>query len=149
MGLEDKRIVLLEEWTFDEEVLRLGTQLLWLEGKPVTLSRPQSQTNIVGHKLYLGTAPIFMTTKAKDLRPIQEAAEWARRQGKPSAHTMLLRRLKVHHFDASTPVAGGVSIPECGVCFARLALKHSTHGRQPAMQPAVQPIIDEVDYDDL
>ena len=124
---------------------------MWFEGKPVILSQPQNQAGSVGHTLYQGTAPIFITSKLKDLLPIQQAAEWARRAGEPSAHTMLLRRLKVHALSASTSVPAGASIHECGVCFARMALQHSTYGCQPAVQPAAQSTATggEIDPDDL
>ena len=38
LGIETKKIALLDEYTFDTEILPLGTQLLWFEGKsfPVT-----------------------------------------------------------------------------------------------------------------
>ena len=151
MGLEEKRVVLLDEWTFKEDVISFATQLVWFEGKPVILSRPQNQAGSVGHTLYQGTAPIFITTKLKDLMPIQQAAEWARRAGKPSAHTMLLRRLKVHSLSACTAAPAGAFIHECGVCFARMALQHSTYGRQPAAQPAAQATAtgSEIDPNDL
>ena len=127
LGLEDKSIALLDEWRFDEEVLRLATQLLWYEGKPVPVARPQNQAGVVGHTMYLGSAPIFITTKATDLVWLQKSAEWARRNGKPSEHTMLLRRLKVYMLGVETPVDGQAMIPECASCFARMALRFSQH----------------------
>ena len=131
MGLEDKCVVFLDEWVFSEDVLRLGTQLLWLEGKPFPVVQPQNQEGVVGHILYKGTAPIFITTKASDLLRIQTAAESARLQGQPSAHTMLLRRLKVYLLWAPTPVPDGHTIPDCGVCFSRMVLHFSQRGGDP------------------
>jgi len=95
MGLESKSVVLLEEWRFDEHVLRMSTQLLWFEGKPFPLTRPQNQSGVVGHIVYMGTAPIFITTKAETLVDIQRAAALAQQANEPSQHTMLLRRLKI------------------------------------------------------
>ena len=81
LGLEEKSVVLLDEWRLDESVLRLATQLLWYEGKPFPISRPQNHSGTVGHMAYQGSAPIFVTTKAGDLLCIQDAADAARRQG--------------------------------------------------------------------
>ena len=101
LNIEDKSIVLVDEGRFDEEVLRLATQLLWYEGKPLPVARPQNQEGVVGHTMYVGNAPIFIATKAKELVWLQRAAEWARRSGRPSEHTMLLRRLKVYTFTST------------------------------------------------
>ena len=77
MGLEDKCVVFLDEWVFSEDVLRLGTQLLWLEGKPFPVVQPQNQAGVVGHILYKGTAPIFITTPADASEKMQRMAVWA------------------------------------------------------------------------
>lgn len=75
LGLEDKRVVLLDEWRFNTGILPLATQLLWLEGKPLLLAQPQN-TGSTGHVLYSGSAPIFITTKAKYLdKLVHEARE--------------------------------------------------------------------------
>lgn len=125
MGLENKRVVLLDEWRFNSQVLRMATQLLWFEGKPIPLARPQNQAGVVGHTLYQGSAPIFVTTKASDLERFQQAAEWAMRNDQSSEATMLLRRLKVYTLQVPTPTLGGGAIPDGGVCFARMALQFS------------------------
>ena len=132
LGLEEKCVVLLDEWVFNEDVLRLGTQLLWFEGKPFPVVQPQNQGGASGHVLYKGTAPIFVTAKARDMLHLQTAAESARRSGQPSAHTMLLRRLKVYLLWAPTPVSGDDTIPDCGVCFSRMVLHFSQHGGRSA-----------------
>ena len=129
LGLEEKSVVLLDEWVFDETVLSLATQLLWFEGKPFPVVRPQNQAGIIGHAVYQGTAPMFITTKGRDLQYIQNAAETAWRMGQPSAHTMLLRRLHVYTLQAWTPVMGDVTIPECATCWSRMVLHFALHAR--------------------
>ena len=66
-------VVLLDEWLFDESILSLPVQLLWLEGKPVPLPQPQN-TGAIGHKLYNGSAPIFITTKMQYLEKLVREA---------------------------------------------------------------------------
>ena len=73
IGLEMKGVVLLDEWRFDESILSLPVQLLWLEGKPVPLPQPQN-TGDIGHKLYNGSAPIFITTKMQYLEKLVREA---------------------------------------------------------------------------
>ena len=143
MGLENKRVVLLDEWRFNSQVLRMATQLLWFEGKPIPLARPQNQAGVVGHTLYQGSAPIFITTKARDLERFQQAADWARRNDQSSEFTMLLRRLKVYTLQVPTPTLSDAVIPDCGVCFARMALQCSRHA------PAGSVNSDGIDVADL
>ena len=42
LGVDGKKVTLLDEWTFLDEDLPVPMQLLWLEGKPVPVQRPQS-----------------------------------------------------------------------------------------------------------
>jgi len=125
LGLECKRAVVLDEWKFDSSVVPFSTQLMWLEGKAFPITRPQNK-DYVGHMLYDGTAPLFITTKEKDLGPIIEAAEAARQQGMPSQNTMLLRRLSVHSFHVPLPVPQGAVVPECPACFAQLVMYYAS-----------------------
>ena len=124
LGIEDKRIALLDDWRFNDDVIAMSTQLLWFEGKPVPVARPQNQSSYVGHLLYRGSAPIFVTTKEADLRRIAAAAEAARMAGRPCEETMLLRRLSVHIFATAVPAPGFAAIPECPACFASLVARH-------------------------
>ena len=48
LGLESKSVVLLDEWRFNEKILSLATQLLWYEGKPLPVARPQNQAGVAG-----------------------------------------------------------------------------------------------------
>ena len=117
LGLERRKAVLLDEWAFDTSVLALSTQLLWYEGKPFPLTRPQNK-EFNGHLLYQGTAPIFVTCKEKELEPIIAKAREAAQLGRPSEWTMLLRRLRIFTFAVPFPVSTR-KIPECATCFAR------------------------------
>jgi hypothetical protein len=121
LGLERKKMVLLDEWAFDESVLTLPTQLLWYEGKAFPVTRPQNK-EYSGHLLYKGSAPIFATCKEKDLGPMIAKANHALANGHASAYTMLLRRLRVYTF--SQPCQMGKQIYECPCCFANMVLSY-------------------------
>ena len=120
LGLEGKKIVILDEWRFAASALPLGIQLLWFEGKPVPLARPQGE--YIGHLMYRGTAPIFITCPQKRLDKLYSEAAAARSAGVSSEATMLLRRLKVHYFNVPlpTPLA---QIPACAACFANFVFQ--------------------------
>lgn len=123
LGLEKKKVVLLDEWTFDASVLPLPTQLLWYEGKAFPLTRPQNK-DYSGHLLYKGSAPIFATCKEKDLGPILAKAQEALALGRPSEHSMLLRRLRIYSF--TKRFVAGPHIYECPRCFARIILENGS-----------------------
>ena len=122
LGLENKKVCLLDDWCFDESVLPLPTQLLWYEGKPFPLPRPQNSSQYQGHLLYQGSAPVFVTVKEKDLGPLIAQAQVALAQGAPSEHTMLLRRLKIFSFTRPLPQSHQ-HVHECGHCFAQMVLR--------------------------
>ena len=160
LGLESKTIALLDEWRFDQNVLLIGTQFLWLEGKPLPIPKPQNQAGASGHIMYRGTAPIFITTPADALEKMQQMAAWAAQTNQSSEVTMLLRRLQVFWLQVPTPVPAGITIPDCAHCFARMALQWSrdrrglTTGVAPALPrdmmargPALHA--DGIDMDDL
>ena len=149
LGLENKMVVLLDEWRFDESVLRMSTQLLWFEGKPFPLTRPQNQPGVAGHFLYSGRAPVFITTKAELLVAIQEAAKVAVQSGQPSQHTMLLRRLNIFMLEVPTPVLADGAIVECAVCFAKMAMHWSGRGQSQGVGGHASHVLGEIDYNDL
>ena len=124
LGLELKKAVLLDEWSFDERVLPLAIQLLWYEGKPLLINRPQNR-DYDGHLVYRGTAPIFVTCKEKELAPIEEQARIAMAAGSPSQHTMLLRRLRIYRFTQKFPETHGGYVPACKQCFANVVLQYN------------------------
>ena len=74
LDLPHKKVVFLDDWRFDEQVLSFATQCLWYDGSALPIVRPQNQPGVVGHMLYRGTAPIFATTKLDDLGRLQRFA---------------------------------------------------------------------------
>ena len=125
LGLETKRVAILDEWEFNRvEPIPFAVQLLWLEGKPFPINRPQ--TTYVGHLLYQGSAPIFITAKATNLEPYVQAAQAAEEAGSMCDETMLLRRLKMYHFCEKLPLPVGVVVPTCGTCFAQMVLQYAS-----------------------
>jgi hypothetical protein len=124
LGIEKKVVAILDEWTFDTAVVPLSTQLLWFEGKPFPVSRPQNRAEYTGHCLYKGTAPIFVTCKETDLGPLWQQAQAATAAGEASEVTMLLRRLRTYWFTQRVEKPLQL-IPECATCFAQMILKHS------------------------
>ena len=112
LGLEAKKVVLLDEWAFNESVLPLATQLLWYEGKPLPITRPQNK-EYQGHLLYRGSAPLFVTCKEKDLPPLMQQAQEAVAQGRPNERTMLLRRLNVYGFSVKLGIRPHEEVAEC------------------------------------
>ena len=114
LGVDGKKVTLLDEWTFLDEDLPVPMQLLWLEGKPVPVQRPQSQH--VGHALYQGTAPIFITTPEDALSGLStQSAE------QPRGHAgMLLRRLKIFFYSVPVPKPPPPRVHPCPRCFACL-----------------------------
>ena len=124
LGLEKKKVVLLDEWCFDAAVLPLATQLLWYEGKAFPVTRPQNK-DYTGHLLYQGSAPIFVTCKEKDLQPIINGAQHAMQTGTASENTMLLRRLRVYRLCQKLPVGPNEHVLECPACFSSMVLHYN------------------------
>ena len=113
MGLDSKRIVVLDEWHFDPDILPLATQLLWFEGKPITIALPQNIAGQSGHMDYTSDAPIFITAPEEVLRNMAGNA-FAPPTGQWS---MLLRRLKLFHFTVPIPEPREPIVP-CTSCFS-------------------------------
>ena len=67
LNLEDAKVMFFDEWRFDQSVLPFSTQCLLLDGSPVPVARPQNISGQTGHKLYVGRAPVFVTTKLEDM----------------------------------------------------------------------------------
>ena len=125
LGLETKRIALLDEWEFDNAVIAFSTQLLWFEGETFPITRPQNNKQDIGHLLYQGKAPLFITCKWSKLGPIAERAKAAAASGHPSQDTMMLRRLGLYWLSQPLTIPPGVAIPECPHCFGQM-LAHYT-----------------------
>ena len=122
LGLENKKAVILNEWRFNNAVLPLTTQLVWLEGKAVPIARPQNTDAHYGHCKYRGSAPIFITTPLKRMAPLIQEAEAAIRDGRTSELTMLMRRLRVYLFTRKTAPPSKQIMP-CAACFAQFVLE--------------------------
>lgn len=120
LGIEGKKAVILDEWSFNQAAVSLSTQLIWFEGKPVPITRPQN--NSIGHFLYKGTAPIFITTPLQRMEPFLKQAEEAARCGVSSEATMILRRLKLYKFERKVQKPS-CQIPQCASCFASFVLE--------------------------
>ena len=75
IDLEKAKVCLLDEWGFAREALHLPLQLLWLEGKPVPVCRPQNGTSDYGHGEYKGTAPISVTAPDTAVRNLGYLAD--------------------------------------------------------------------------
>ena len=120
LGLQGKKVVVLDEWNFQASSVPLSTQLLWFEGKPVPITRPQN--DFAGHALYKGTSPIFITTPLKRMESFIAEAERAAQTGGSSEATMVLRRLKLYKFTRRLRVPTE-QIPQCAACFASFVLE--------------------------
>jgi hypothetical protein len=112
MGLERCRVSLLEDWRFNEDLISYPLQLLWFEGKPIVIARPQNQFS--GHLKYCGDAPIFISTLMADIRKIKG------KKIEGGDVEMMLKRLKI--FEFFRVLKNPVKVPACGRCFATLVL---------------------------
>jgi hypothetical protein len=125
-GLENKKAVILNEWAFSNAILPLSTQLLWFEGKPVPITRPQNNSAVFGHHKYKGSAPIFITSPMKKLEPLMQEAEAAVHAGLTSELTMLMRRLRVYKFTRKAAPPAKQLLP-CACCFSQFLLEGEAH----------------------
>ena len=113
-GVDGKKVAVVEEWLLQAEDLPLPMQLLGLEGKPVPICTPQNHQ--LGHGVYHGTAPIFITTPHDALAGLSTTpAE------QPRGHAgMLPRRLKVFVCTVPVPKPRAPRANPCPRCFPRL-----------------------------
>ena len=114
LGIETKKIAILDEWMFGDEDLPLPMQLLWLEGKPVPLCLPQNQH--AGHASYRGTAPVFVTAPEEALAALSASAG----QQVSGTASMLMRRLKIFMYTVPIPKPPAPPLVPCPRCFATL-----------------------------
>ena len=137
VDLPGAKVVFLDEYRFNEEVLPLATQCLWMDGSAVTINRAQNIKGQKGHYTYEGTAPIFATTKAADLARLAALAADDPRTGVPwsGEASMIYRRLKIHWFHTRIPKPPP-KVPFCGHCFAYMILNGQF---PPIVSPASAP----------
>ena len=130
MGLDQSRVILLDDWRLEESVLSYNVQLLWFEGKPVIIARPQNQ--YTGHLRHSGDEPIFITTLEADLLKVPSGLL-------PGDVAMMKKRLWPFRFGATLVNSDG-TIKLCGRCFAKLlwAPKAILQARQSGRQPGSQ-----------
>jgi hypothetical protein len=90
--------------------LSYNAQLLWFEGKPVMIARPQNTS--VGHIKFSREDPVFITTLEADL--------YKERKGVQKGDmAMMLKRLRLFRFHQ---LLHAQPCPACGACFARFVL---------------------------
>ena len=65
LGIEKSRVLLWDDWRWNESVLKIHTMLLLLEGQPLHIARPQNRFG--GHITWSGTSPVFITGRIDDL----------------------------------------------------------------------------------
>ena len=123
--LPDAKVVFLDEWRFDSEILPWALQCLWYDGSTLPITRPQNQAGASGHLLYKGTAPIFVTCKLPDLDWLIYKAQTDPTTGLPydAEASMILRRLKIYRFTKRVPKPPA-KFEFCPTCFASLVLCH-------------------------
>ena len=143
VGLDGKKICLLNEWQFLPDVVPMSVQLLWYEGKPVPVTLPQNGRDEIGHMLYEGTAPIFCTTPEEGLTDIMAAGAHAP-QGQNS---MLIRRLKLFHFTKKMPPPTE-ALKACPKCFAFLVSSKASEWRCPPCASRSRSSLDNPDPDE-
>lgn len=115
LGIHEKKVSILDEWSFSDDDLPMGLQLLWYEGKGVPVSRPQNVPGQSGHSMYKGSAPVFVTAPETAVTRLCAAAA-----GAPTGEAcMLLRRLKLFVFTVPIPAPAAPRIKPCPRCFAR------------------------------
>ena len=102
-GPREEKVVVMDDWRFNSRVLPLSLQLLWFEGKPMPVVRPQGKDEFSGHVLYRGSAPIFATTPLKHIEDMERAVRHAEADGTGSEWSMLLRRLKIYRYSVRIP----------------------------------------------
>jgi hypothetical protein len=127
MGLEKKRVVLLDDWRFNEDLIGYPLQLLWFEGKPIIIARPQNQS--CGHLKYVKDAPIFITTLEADITSLKG------KRIDVGDVAMMVKRLKVFRF--SSAIQNPKKVLPCARCFAMFLLGGSAFGGEiPAIKRA-------------
>ena len=129
MGLEKAGLALLDGWRFNEEdVIPYALQLLWFEGAPFIISRPQNQFS--RHLRYARDDPVFITTLSADLTELK--GKKFLQQGDVE---MMLKRLLVFNFTKPIVICKPV-VQGCGHCFGHTAtpLVHA-----PSASPRAAP----------
>lgn len=115
MELNRARVVFLDDWRFNDDIVPYALQLLWFEGQSFTIARPQNQH--AGHTRYEGDSPVFITTLESDITTLKRGLQ-------SGDIEMMTKRLRIFQFHRKL-VKPDRSISPCGVCFAKLVLGKS------------------------
>ena len=136
LGLEKARVVWLDDWRFNEDIVSWAVQLLWFEGTSFVIARPQNLFS--GHLRYVKDDPIFITTLQADLHALKGKLK----QGDVD---MMLKRLTVFEFQHKVHIPAHVA-KGCPSCFARFLLepgqtrlRRSDHGKREATSSGETP----------
>lgn len=117
MGLEKARMAWLDDWRFNEDVIPYAVQLLWFEGAPFVIARPQNQFS--GHLRHAKDDPVFITTLQADITQLK--GKKFLQQGDVD---MMLKRLLVFNFMKPISIPKRV-VEGCAHCFANFLLNDS------------------------
>ena len=129
LGLEKARVVWLDDWRFNEDIVSWAVQLLWFEGAGFVIARPQNLFS--GHLRYTKDDPIFITTLQADLHALKGKLK----QGDVD---MMVKRLKVFEFKHKVNIPSQVA-KGCKSCFANFVLELGqarSHRSEPAKREA-------------
>ena len=126
MGLEKARMAWLDDWRFNEDTIPYSVQLLWFEGAPFVIARPQNHFS--GHLRYSKDDPVFITTLQEDLTALK-----GKRFLKQGDVDMMLKRLKVFTFTKKICIPKAV-VPGCACCCAAFILRKKEAVCPVAMQ---------------
>ena len=135
VDLPGRKVIFLDEWRFNQQVLSFATQCLLYDGSIVPINRPQNDAGAKGHYSYQGSAPVFVTTKLVDIERLDRLAADDPLTGAPidANASMLRRRLKIYPFTVRIPKPPP-GIKHCGPCFSKavLAGRFGSAGAAPA-----------------
>ena len=121
MNLPRAKVAFLDEFRFNHDKLSFATQNLWFDGSAVPIGKPQNILGGPGNILYMGTAPVFITTKLDDLEWLESHAAENPVTQLPwdTDAAMICRRLSVYKFKHRVPKPQR-KFQFCGHCFATL-----------------------------
>ena len=119
LGLERCRVVLLDDWRFNDDIIGYNLQLLWFEGKPIVIARPQNQ--FAGHLKYSKDDPVFITTLMSDITKVKG------KKIEGGDVSMMVKRLKIFPF--TYVLEAPSKCKACGHCFSKLLLRSNAGGR--------------------
>ena len=114
-NLEKARCAWLDDWRFNEDTVPYSVQLLWFEGAPFVIARPQNQFS--GHLRYSKDDPVFITTLLADLTALK-----GKRFLQQGDLDMMLKRLVVFQFAKQISIPKAV-VEGCASCFAKFILQ--------------------------